>query len=73
MFILSPIPILLCSLADHRWLTFYIIVLAKLYDNLCKREDEKEYYKNYYENDEDGYNEDQDEEGDKEEPNDEQT
>ncbi|WP_146656665.1 hypothetical protein [Candidatus Hodgkinia cicadicola] len=53
--ILTPISILLYSLTDYRWLTFYIIVLAKLFDNLCKREDEREYYENYYENDEEDY------------------
>ncbi len=66
---LTPISILLYSLTDHRWLTFYIIVLAKLYDNLCKREDEREYYENYYENNENGYNEDDEEENIKEQNN----
>ncbi len=57
---LSPIPILVYSLTDYRWLTFYIIVLAKLYDNLCKREQEKEDYENYYETDkEDNYEEEE--------------
>ncbi len=60
---LSPIPILVYSLTDYRWLTFYIIVLAKLYDNLCKREQEKDNYDDYYETDkEDDYEEEENEE-----------
>ncbi len=51
--LLSPISAMLYSITDYRWLTFYIIVLAKLYDNLCKREDEREYYENYYEEQDD--------------------
>ncbi len=44
---------MLYSLTDYRWLTFYIIVLAKLFDDLCEREDEREYYENLYEEDND--------------------
>ncbi len=63
---LRPILILLYSLTDYRWLTFYIIVLAKLYDNLYKQEQKKNNYKNYYETDkEDDYEKeyDKDQEG----------
>ncbi|WP_146657015.1 hypothetical protein [Candidatus Hodgkinia cicadicola] len=69
--ILNPISILLYSLTDYRWLTFYIIVLAKLFNDLCEREDEREYYENYYEDDkENSKNGDEEDNGDR---NDDQT
>ncbi len=52
---------MLYSLTDYRWLTLYIIVLAKLFDDLCEREDEREHQGNYYEEDNDD-NENEDEE-----------
>ncbi len=67
--ILRPISILLYSLTDFRWLTFYIIVLSKLFVNLCKREDEREYYENYNketDDDEEEYEEQEDEDSEHE-------
>ncbi len=60
--ILNPISTMLYSLTDYRWLTFYIIVLAKLYNDLCEREDEREYCENSYEEDGEDDNENEEEE-----------
>ncbi len=70
--VLSPISVLLYSLTDYRWLTFYIIVLAKLFDDLCDREDERGYSENSSEKD-DGDYENEDEKEDSEDRNNEQT
>ncbi len=70
--ILSPISALLYSLTDYRWLTFYIIVLAKLFVDLCEREDKRKRYRNRYKkNNDDNKNGDEETEDEEEDQDDE--